>query len=361
MKEKEIEHWLLAKNTILGNGFLWCTIFFFSCLGAEKQPGFKFFFLPTSLQNFTGSPVSPPIVAPNQANLSVAGGKSLYNGVYYASRVSNGDYALNVALSFANVTDGSVLKVCMNNTGCVDQDLLYNGSIGSGLSNLNLNLMIPDEYPVVVGGNTLNFAIIKDSQTVVQRSVSTIYDVNGPTLTFSTPGGSYSSAQNLSITCVDSVSGCQDVIYTADGQTPSLSLINDFDPLQIALGSVFPSSLNIPDGTTTIIVSGSDRAGNITGPLTVTYTVTIPPPPGGGGPSSPPPTITLDSVENSITNGTNESVLHWNSDTIGTYSVVPSGTDCANISPGDVIVTGTLATPGNTDTTVPYASLSVGS
>ncbi|TGK39520.1 DUF1566 domain-containing protein [Leptospira gomenensis] len=358
MKEKEIQSPLFTRKKILGNGFLWCTIFLFSCLGSEKEPGFKFFFFPTSLQNFTNSPVSPPTVTPNQANLSVGGGKSLYNGVYYASRVADGGFGLNVGVSLANVSEGSILKICMNETGCVNQSLLFNGSIGPGIGNLDLNLKIPDEYPVVPGGNTLNFAVVKDSQIVVQRSVSTIYDVNGPTLTFSASGGSYSSAQTLSITCTDSVSGCQNVIYTADGQNPSLALGNDFDPLQISLGSVFPSSLNIPVGTTTIKVSGSDRAGNITGPLTATYVITTPPSGGGG---STPPTISLDSVDNSITNGTNQSVLHWDSDTIGTYSVVPSGTDCTNIPPGDVLVSGTLSTPGSVDTTVPYSSLSGGS
>ncbi|MBM9499387.1 DUF1566 domain-containing protein [Leptospira sp. 201903071] len=327
--------------------------FFVSCLKDLSQESFKFFYLPTSISNIAnpfGS--SDPIL--NSTQLSFGGGKSLYNGVYYASAMGSGDFGVNIVLNFSNIASGTELKICLNDPGCASVgSLLYSMPLLSTVSNLDLNLSFPEEYPVIIGGNSLNVSLFKDSQIISQKSVSLIYDNSAPALSFSISGGTYTSAQSLNVTCNDTVSGCKDLIYTIDGTDPTFSLLSDFDPLQIVFGSVFPtSSLGIGNGTTTVKVLASDRAGNLVGPVSATYTVNLP--------LTPAPTLTLNSIQNGTTNAGNTTSINWTSDTAGNYFIVTSATDCANITPGVTIATGVLATSGTQDTTVPNGSFSEG-
>ncbi|PJZ56606.1 hypothetical protein CH367_14215 [Leptospira barantonii] len=342
---------LVSKSfLIVGFSFL----FSVSCLNDSFGDGVKmrFLFFPSSIQ-------SPSDIfglgnaTPAQSALSVAGGKSLYSGSFYASKVASGDFGFNVILSFSNIPSGTSLRICLNDPGCGVQVLLYDSILSTGIANLNLNVTIPNTYPVSVGGNTLNFALYKDGQVVSQRSASLIYDSTAPTLSFSISSGSFTIQQDLSMTCLDAVSGCMDLIYTIDGQTPGLSLLSDFDPLNIVTGYIFPSTLNVGSGTTTVQVIASDRAGNISAPISATYTITIPP--------SSAPTVSLNSITNGTTNGSGSATsVNWTSDTAGNYFVVPNTTSCSSITPGVTIVSGTLGVAGTQDLTIPTGSFSEG-
>ncbi|WP_156781825.1 DUF1566 domain-containing protein [Leptospira tipperaryensis] len=332
-------------------GLLVC-FFFLSCLKDMNQNDFKFYYLPTSLSNIS-NPFGTSNSSPSVSSLSLAGGKSVYNGIYYASSLISGQTGLNLVLNLADVPAGAKLKICLNDPGCLSASSLYSATLAAGATNLDLNLTIPASYPVNVGGNTLDVSLIQDSQILSQKSASLIYDTTAPTLNFSVSGGTYTSTQSLSVTCSDSVSGCKDLIYTVDGTDPSLSLLLDFDPLQIVFGSVFPTSLTIGSGTTTVKVLASDRAGNLIGPLSATYTVNIP--------VTPAPTLTLNSIQNGTTNASSATSVNWTSDASGNYYIVPASTDCMSITPGVTIASGVLATPGTQDTTVPNGGFSEGS
>ncbi|TGL71938.1 DUF1566 domain-containing protein [Leptospira kmetyi] len=329
-------------------------LFCISCLNDSFGDGvkMKFLFFPSSIQ-------SPSDIFglgnsnPAQSALSVSGGKSLYNGSFYASKVTSGNFGFNVLLSFSNIPSGTSLRICLNDPGCTVQALLYDSILTYGIANLDLNVAIPNTYPVNVGGNTLNFALFKDGQVVSQKSASFIYDSTAPTLSFSVSSGSFTVQQDISMTCVDAVSGCMDLIYTIDGQTPGLSLLSDFDPLQIVLGNIFPTTLSVGNGTTTVQVIASDRAGNISAPVSATYTITIP--------SSSAPTVSLNSITNGTTNGSGSATsVNWTSDTAGNYFVVPNTTSCSSITPGVTIVSGTLGAAGTQDLTIPTGSFSEG-
>ncbi|MBM9579714.1 DUF1566 domain-containing protein [Leptospira sp. 201903070] len=329
-------------------------LFFTSCLKDSSQDNFKFFYLPTSISNISnpfgsaGAPISNP------SNLTFGGGKSLFNGVYYASVMSSGDFGVNIILNLSNVTSGSELKVCLNDPGCFGVGTpLYSTTLSSSVSNLELNLPFPEGYPVNIGGNSLHVSLVKDSQILSQKSVSLIYDNSAPSLSFSISGGTYTSAQSVNVTCTDAVSGCKDLIYTVDGTDPSLSLLSDFDPLSILFGSVFPtSSLGIGNGTTTVKVLASDRAGNLVGPVSATYTINLP--------LTPAPTLTLNSIQNGITNAGSATSINWTSDSSGNYYIVTATTGCTSITPGVTITSGVLGSAGTQDTTVPNASFSEG-
>ncbi|TGM57949.1 DUF1566 domain-containing protein [Leptospira adleri] len=325
--------------------------FLFSCLKDVNESSFKFFYLPTSLSNIA-SPFGSNGNVANSANFSISGGKSLYGGIYYASAMTSGQTGLNLNLTFANVVDGTELRICLNNPGCGSGSLLQSTILTASTANLDLNLSIPGTYPVNVGGNSLNVSLVKDSQIINQKSVSMIYDNSAPSLSLSVLGGTYTSTQSLSVTCTDSISGCKDLIYTTDGTDPSLSLLQDFDPLQIVFGSVFPSSFGIGSGTTTIKILASDRAGNLVGPVSATYTVNLP--------LTPAPTLTLNSIQNGTTNGSSAPSVNWTSDSAGDYFIVPTSTDCLSITPGVTIASGTLVAPDTQDTTVPTGAFSEG-
>ncbi|RHX84889.1 hypothetical protein [Leptospira stimsonii] len=247
-------------------GLLLCFLFL-SCLKDADANRFKFYYLPTSLSNLTNPFVSNDNVT-NSPNFTFAGGKSFYNGIYYVSTMTSGQNGFNINLSFANLFEGTELRICLNDPGCLANPLLYSVVLASGVSNLDLNLPIPGTYPVNIGGNSLNVALINNSQIISQKYNSLIYDNSAPSLSLSVSGGTYTSVQTISVTCTDSISGCKDLIYSINGADSSLSLLTDFDPLQIVSGAVFPISLGIGSGTSTLKILASDRAGNLVGPLT---------------------------------------------------------------------------------------------
>ncbi|RHX89701.1 DUF1566 domain-containing protein [Leptospira stimsonii] len=346
-------HWnFTRKQDKVGLFALLLCFLFLSCLKDADTNRFKFYYLPTSLSN-----ISNPFVtndnASNSPNLTFAGGKSFYNGIYYASSMTSAQKGFNINLTFANLFDGTELRVCLNDPGCQASPPLYSVVLASGVSNLDLNLPIPGTYPVNIGGNSLNVALIKNSQMISQKSSSLIYDNSPPTLSLSVSGGTYTSIQTISVTCTDSISGCKDLIYSINGSDPTLSLLTDFDPLQIVFGAVFPTSLGIGSGTSTLKILASDRAGNLVGPLSATYTVNLP--------LTPAPSVTLNSIQNGITNASSSTSINWTSDSSGDFYIVPSATDCLSVTPGVTIAAGTLASPGTQDTVVPDGSFLEGS
>lgn len=328
--------------------------FCISCLG-DGGDRFKFKFLfklgslqdPSFLDNSTPTPTQ-------QIGLSTTGGKSLYNQSFYSSKTLTGDYGFNIGLAINNIPDNTEFRICLNDADCIGPNLLYQGNLNTSSLNLNLDITIPVGFPVNLGANTLNLVLINNGQIIDRKSAIFIYDNVGPVLNFSTPTGTYTSQQNISITCNDPISGCKDLVYTIDGQDPSLSLVTNFDPLQIILGNSYSSSLSIGNGVTVVKVTASDRAGNITGPVAATYTINI------AVPAGPIPVLTLNSVQNGITNQAAPTSINWTSDAAGDFFVVPLATDCHAITPPVTIASGNLGVPGTQNTTIPTAGFAEG-
>jgi hypothetical protein len=92
-----------------------------------------------------------------------------------------------------------------------------------------------------------------------------ILDTTPPATTASPTGGTYSSAQSVTLTCNDgSGSDCDKIYYTTDGSTPSTS------------SPVYSSPINI-SVTTTLKFFARDKAGNNENPAhSETYTINLP-------------------------------------------------------------------------------------
>ena len=96
----------------------------------------------------------------------------------------------------------------------------------------------------------------------ISACVPELIDTIAPVTTASPSGGSYSTAQNVTLTCSDgSGSGCSKIYFTTDGSSPSTT------------SSVYSGSINIPLDTT-LKFFAVDLAGNSEGIKTEVYTST---------------------------------------------------------------------------------------
>ena len=102
----------------------------------------------------------------------------------------------------------------------------------------------------------------------VKTQTYTIIDTTPPTTTASPTGGTYDSAQSVTLTCTDgSGFGCDKTYYTTDGTTPTTS------------SSVYSSPINI-SVTTTLKFFSTDLASNSETVKTQVYTIDTTPPTG---------------------------------------------------------------------------------
>jgi uncharacterized protein (TIGR02145 family) len=99
------------------------------------------------------------------------------------------------------------------------------------------------------------------SKTITVQGVTGTTDTTAPTTTASPAGGSYTSAQSVTLTCSDNTggSGCSRTYYTKDGTTPATS------------SSVYSSAISI-SATTTLKFFSVDNKGNQETVKTETYT-----------------------------------------------------------------------------------------
>ena len=101
-------------------------------------------------------------------------------------------------------------------------------------------------------------------------SFTTSADCQEPVTTASIPGGIYSAAQSVTLSCTDGGgSGCARIVYTTDGSLPSLDPVNG----TVAAGST-AGPIAIGAGDTVLRFFAEDGAGNREVLRQQTYTVT---------------------------------------------------------------------------------------
>ncbi len=111
-----------------------------------------------------------------------------------------------------------------------------------------------------------------NSEPVKTESYTIITDSTPPSTSVSTPGGKYSSIQNVSLSCTDNSggSGCDKTYYTEDGSEPTTS------------STVYATAISI-SSTTTLKFFSVDLAGNSESVQTEAYNVRIKGGGSGGG------------------------------------------------------------------------------
>lgn len=114
----------------------------------------------------------------------------------------------------------------------------------------------------VTSSKTIQFFAVDPVGNVeaVHSATYTINDFVAPATTASPAGGTFTSAQNVTLSCSDAGSGCAATYYTTDGSTPSTS-----SPLY---------SARIPiAATTTLKFFSRDAAGNSEGVQSLLFTI----------------------------------------------------------------------------------------
>ena len=116
------------------------------------------------------------------------------------------------------------------------------------------------------------------------KNVLQVSDTTPPTTAASPAGGTYNTAQSVTLTCNDGTGwGCDKTYYTTDGTTPTTA------------SPVYSSPIAI-SATATLKFFSRDRAGNSESVRSQTYTIGIPPTTTAspsGGPYNTPKSVTL--------------------------------------------------------------------
>jgi hypothetical protein len=120
--------------------------------------------------------------------------------------------------------------------------------------------------PLNISGSTiLKFIGIDNAGNVSPVETETyIIDSTAPTVAASPPGGTYNTAQNVTLSC-QAITNCASIRYTTNGTTPTASSAQYSTPLTIS-------------ANTTLKFIGIDNAGNISSVVTETYAIDASPP-----------------------------------------------------------------------------------
>src|SRR5712691_964216 len=124
-------------------------------------------------------------------------------------------------------------------------------------------------YHVAIGASATDLAG-NDLVQPAAFSFTTIADCQAPVTAASIPGGIYSTAQSVTLSCTDAGgSGCARIVYTTDGSLPSLDPVNG----TVVTGST-AGPIAIGAGDTVLRFFAEDGAGNREVVRQQTYTVT---------------------------------------------------------------------------------------
>jgi hypothetical protein len=174
--------------------------------------------------------------------------------------ISQGNLSPSFSSSTISYTDNVVYNVSnLTITPTVNQanaTVTVNGvatTSGSASSPISLNFG-SNSIPVVVTA--------QDGTTTKTYTINIIRatDTTPPVTTATPAGGTYGASRNVTLSCVDDLSGCNHTYYTIDGTTPTTS------------SSVYSSPITISTNTTLKFFS-TDLAGNPEAPKTEIYVI----------------------------------------------------------------------------------------
>ncbi len=287
---------------------------FFNCEGntyVQSKSSLKYFFI--TLFNSNG-------VSSNNANNS----DSITDDTVEIPTFSpvTGTYNTDQNVSIFSNTEGAVIYYTIDGSEPTTSSTLYNGTIS------------------VAGHGTSKTikAIAVKSGLAKSSVVSATYTINYDTVaepTFSPVGGTYTSAQNVTIS---SATSSAEIRYTTNGAEPTCST-----------GTVYSSVVSVTTITTLKAIgckTGMLNSSVSSGIFTIDTTI---------------PTITISPITNPYISGNigsiNSKEITWSSNRNGSYSIKLSN-DCTS---GTILTNGTVSAGANNSYTVQASSLSIGS
>ncbi|MBM9578454.1 chitobiase/beta-hexosaminidase C-terminal domain-containing protein [Leptospira sp. 201903070] len=178
-------------------------------------------------------------------------------------------------------------------------------------------------------------------------SISIQRDDTSPSVSVSPDEGNFGTITNVSLTCSDSGSGCdQTVVNSLVNGTPANPTINAFSGT-VGTGSMYSGTAisTVDNATTSIKFIARDKAGNVSSVTQKRYTIDL-----------ATPNITINSNIRYVS-GENGSIA-WQSDRTGSYQIILGGSSCTT---GTILTSGSVSAGGpDTVTAIDNARLSVG-
>jgi len=251
----------------------------------------------------TGSLYSSPITTPNSSVTTIkykacdrSGNiSSLYSQTYTVdsilptitiNSVSSGTTikaGVSPQINWQSNKDGSYsVKIgadCTSGSQAVGTNVSGNVTSGNALtSTINAGAQLNE------GSNKINFCVNNLIGNVGTSFSNIIVDSSSPSLSVSPISGTYATEQTISVSCTDTTTSCQKVVYTSNGSDPAMDSSGT-----ITNGTLYSGSLNTSNqGVTNFKFIARDLAGNLSGIQSVIYSIG---PPGA-------PTITASSSGN---------------------------------------------------------------
>lgn len=287
----------------------------------------------------TGALYSAPIVTPNASITTIkfkscdkAGNiSSLYSQTYTVdtilptitiNSVSPGTSiqgGVSPQINWQSNRDGSyAVKIgsdCTSGTQATGTNV--SGTVTSGIS---LVSTISSGSQLSEGSRKINFCVSNMVGNFGSSSSTLTVDTGSPTLSITPASGTYATQQSVTVSCTDTTTSCQKVIYTTNGSDPTVDASGT-----ITNGSLYSGSITTPNGSvSTYKFMARDLAGNLSGISTVTYSI--------GPPSAP--SLSSVSVGNgkvtvsfgSVSGATNYKVYYKTTNSITTTDSSVSGT-----------------------------------
>ena len=147
-------------------------------------------------------------------------------------------------------------------------DIFGTSYVGIGSNAESPPIVLPPDdgtYQICIG---VRDALNQDSFLGGITGLVVTLDNIQPVTSVSSPGGTYNTVQNISLTCTDDVSGCEKTIYTLDGSVPEFN-----GDGTILNGTEYSSPISVIDGGTTLNYISRDIAGNVEALKTQQYTI----------------------------------------------------------------------------------------
>jgi N-acetylneuraminic acid mutarotase len=294
----------------------------------DATPGVTLYYTTNGIMPSTSSPVySGPITISSTETLQAIAVETGYStsfvaqATYYLNAAtptfspSTGAYNSAQTVSISDATPGVTIYYTTNGTMPSTSSSVYSG-------------------PITVSSTETLEAIAVETGYSTSLVAKATYDFNVATPTFSVPGGTYTSAQTVTIS--DATSGSS-IYYTTDGTTPTLSSSVYSTPITVS-SSETVQAIAIVSGTSSSAVGSAVYVINLPAP---DFSVV-----------SSLPSMSLAAGQSASTTVSITSLNGFTSTVTFSCSGLPAGASCS-FSPAAVIPSGGTATTTLTITTSP--------